>query len=239
MKTRLLRTKSRKEIFVTVIGITFVFAMAGIHIALSAAVPTQTDATHDSVIYLDQGWSQADRATYYQISQGSAAISFDIFLNLEVADSQDLFRSDANSDRYGLTPQAANPQTNPDALPIGLSKTVITEGRWKGVSVGLNCAACHNTQLTYQGKQIRIDGGVANNFDLMAYIYALDDALQATLTDSAKFDRLAARLGASNPEARGELRKRFESEAAIVHVYRTRTWSLLHLGGLLAWTPSL
>ena len=207
----------------TVVGIPFVFAMAGIHFALSAAVPTQTDATHNSVIYLDQGWSQADRATYYQISQGSAFMSYDIFLNLEVADSQDLFRSDANSDRYGLTPQTANPQTNPDALPIGLSKTEVTEGRWKGVSVGLNCAACHNTQLTYQGKQIRIDGGVANNFDLMAYIYALDDALQATLTDTAKFDRLAARLEASSPEANSELRKRFESEAAIVHVYRTRT----------------
>ena len=207
----------------TVVGTTFVFAMAGIHSALSAAVPTQTDATHDSVIYLDQGWSQADRATYYQISQGSAFMSYDIFLNLEVADSQDLFRSDANSDRYGLTPQAANPQTNPDALPIGLSKTEVTEGRWKGVSVGMNCAACHNTQLTYQGKQIRIDGGVANNFDLMAYIYALDDALQATLTDSTKFDRLAARLGASTPAANSELRKRFESEAAVVHVYRTRT----------------
>ena len=197
--------------------------MTGIHLALGAAVPTQTDATHDSVIYLDQGWSQADRATYYQISQGSAFMSYDIFLNLEVADSQELFRSDANSDRYGLTPQTANPQTNPDALPIGLSKTVVTEGRWKGVSVGLNCAACHNTQLTYQGKQIRIDGGVANNFDLMAYIYALDDAMQATLTDPAKFDRLAARIEASSPEAKSELRKRFESEAAIVHVYRTRT----------------
>ena len=67
MKTRLPRAKSRREFFVTVVGTTFVFAMAGIHSALSAAVPTQTDVTHDSVIYLDQGWSQAERTTYYQI----------------------------------------------------------------------------------------------------------------------------------------------------------------------------
>ena len=109
MKTRLPRVKSRSDYFVTVVGIIFL-AMAGIHSALSAAVPTQTDATGDNVIYLDQGWSQADRATYYQISQGSAAISYDIFLNLEVADSQDLFRSDANSDRYGLTPKQRIPR---------------------------------------------------------------------------------------------------------------------------------
>ena len=175
-----------------------------------------------SVIYLDQAWSQADREMYYQISQGAQIISYNIFLNLEVADSQELFRSDANSERYGLIPQAANPRTNPDGLPIGLTKTVVTEGRWKGEAIGANCALCHTAQLTYQGKRIRIDGGVANTLDFMSYTYALDDALQATLADAAKFDRLAARLGASSSEAKGELRKRFESDADRVHQYRTR-----------------
>jgi len=176
----------------------------------------------DSVIYLDQAWSQADREMYYQISQGAQIISYDIFLNLEVAGSQEFFRSDANSDRYGLITQAANPRTNPDALPVGLTKTVVTEGRWKGETIGVNCAVCHTGQLTYQGKRVRIDGGVANTFDFMAYTYALDDALQATLTDTAKFDRLAARLGASSSAAKSELRKRFESDAERVHQYRTR-----------------
>ena len=44
----------------------------------------------------------------------------------------------------------------------------------------------------------------------------------ATLTDVAKFDRLAARLGASSSAAKSELRKRFESDAERVHQYRTR-----------------
>jgi hypothetical protein len=184
--------------------------------------PAFAQPSGDDVIYLDQGWSQADRQWYYQVSQGSEVMSYDIFLNLEVPGSQELFRSDANSDRYGLTTQPANPQ-NPDALPVGLTKTVVTEGRWKGEHIGLTCAACHNTQLNYQGKKIRIDGAPANKFDLMAYVYALDDALQATLNDPAKFDRLAARLGASTGDAKGELRKRFEIDAGRVHDYRTRT----------------
>ena len=75
----------------------------------------------------------------------------------------------------------------------------------------MTCAACHEEQLEYKGKQIRIDGGVGNKFDMQAYIAALDNAMQATLTDSAKFDRLAARLGATSPDAKSELRKRFES----------------------------
>jgi hypothetical protein len=175
----------------------------------------------DSVIYLNQAWSQADRETYYQIPQGSQVISYDIFLNLEVAGGQELFRSDANSDRYGLVPQAPNPRTNPDGLPVGLTKTVLTEGPYKGEMVGMTCAACHNAQLTYKGKKIRIDGGFNHTFDFMSYVNAFDDAMQATLTDASKFDRLATRLQASSTEAKSALRKRFESEAARVHSYRT------------------
>jgi hypothetical protein len=139
--------------------------ICALSLLLAKPAAAQTSGS-DPVTYLDQGWSQADREMYYQISQGSTVLSYDIFLNLEVADSQELFRSDANSDRYGLITQAANPRTNPDGLPIGLARTVVTEGRWKGDQIGLNCAACHNTQLNYKGKRIRIDGGVGNTFRL-------------------------------------------------------------------------
>jgi hypothetical protein len=174
------------------------------------------------VIFLDQGWSKDVRESYYHISQGSAVMPYNIFLNLEAAGSQELFRSDVNSERYGMTPDAADPQWNPDGLPIGLSKTTTSEGPWKGEDVGLTCAACHNTELFYQGKRIRIDGGVGNHFDIEAYLDALDDAVQATLTDSAKFDRLAARLGASSSDAKSELRQRFGKAADRIHNYRAR-----------------
>ena len=85
-----------------------------------------------------------------------------------------------------LLPQAANPRTNPDGLPIGLSKKIVTEGRWKGESVGPNCAACHNAQLNYKGKRIRIDGGDGNTFDLMAYVNALDDAIAGNIDGYGK-----------------------------------------------------
>src|SRR4030095_8886222 len=69
-------------------------------------------AASQPVIYLNQAWSQEDREWYYQFSQGSAVLSYDIYLNLEVADGQELFRSDAQSERVGLIPQAANPRSN-------------------------------------------------------------------------------------------------------------------------------
>jgi hypothetical protein len=183
---------------------------------------TATQASTDQLIYIDQGWSKDVREGYYHISQGTTVMPYDIFLNLEAAGSQELFRSDANSERYGLTPDPADPQWNPDGLPIGLGKTVTTEGPWKGEDVGINCATCHNTELFYRGKRVRIDGGVGNHFDLEAYIFALDDAVQETLKDSAKFDRMAARMGTSNTDAKSDLRKRFESTADRIHSFRTR-----------------
>ena len=71
----------------------------------------------EPVIFLNQAWSQEDREWYYNFSQGSAIIWYDVFLNLEVAGSQELFRSDANSRAHGLMPQAAN-WNNKDAVPI-------------------------------------------------------------------------------------------------------------------------
>jgi hypothetical protein len=190
----------------------------------------------------------ADRELYYQTPQGSYVASYDIFMNMEVAGSQELFRSDANSARLGLIPQAPNPRTNPDGLPVGITKNVVTEGRWKGETVGPNCALCHTGQLNYKGKRIRIDGGHTNLFDLQAYIQALDDALQATLTDTAKFDRMAARIGAANPDAKSELRKRLRAkraDALLRHrrrslpiAFRARPRQIASRSSTIDWRPS-
>ena len=57
--------------------------------------------------------------------------------------------------------------------------------------------------------------------------------MQATLNDSAKFDRLAARIGASSSDAKSELRKRFEGDADRIHVLSsTRSWFHLTTGEL-------
>src|SRR5271166_3649062 len=55
--------------------------------------PAVAQSSGNAVTYLDQGWSQTDREMWYQISQGSTVLDYDIFLNLEVAGSNELFRS--------------------------------------------------------------------------------------------------------------------------------------------------
>ena len=214
--------RNKVQSTVAAVALTTLFAFGP---GLFCATPAAAQSASESVTYLNQAWSQDDREWYNHFSQGSAVISYDVFLNLEVAGSQDLFRSAANSERYGLHPEPANGM-NPDALPIGLSKTIVAtaiKGWPAGDYVGLTCAACHEGEWDYKGKHVRIIGGTGNTLDFQAYIYAFDDAMQATLSDAAKFDRLAARLGATSADAKAELRKRFEENAVRVHQFRTRT----------------
>ena len=175
------------------------------------------------VVHLDQGWSEEDRLQYYFASQGSAAISYDIFLNLEAAGDQGLFRANQNLSRYGLVPYPGDAKYNPDGLPIGVTRTVVGDGRWKGEWVGLGCASCHNGQLQYRGTRISISGGNATGLDILAFIAGLDDALSETVADPQKFDRLSRRLGIRDDTARQALRGRLQADAAAIHDYRNRT----------------
>lgn len=202
------------------------FAMLAIcNLLLPVAVAAQ-DAK-EPVIYLNQAWSQDDRDWYYHFSQGAAVVSYDIFLNLEVAGGQELFRSDTNSERFGLITQPPGSAYNPDGLPVGISKTVISSAQWPGEETGefagVTCALCHEAQLNYKGKRVRIEGGAANTLDFQAYIQALNAAMRATLTDAARFDRLAVRIGAGSPEAKTKLRERFARQAALTEEYATRS----------------
>ena len=195
--------------------------------------PAAAQSSSESVIHLDQAWSRDDEEWYYHFSQGSAVISYDLFLNMEAADSQELFRNGLNGPRYGLFPQPVSP-SNPDGLPIGVTKTNVAtaiKGWFAGDYVGMNCAACHEGHLKYKGKLIRIEGGISNTFDIQGLAQGISEALLKSLTDAAKFDRLAARLGASTPDAKDKLRKQIESERVRVNEYVTRSVITPHRWG--------
>ena len=188
----------------------------------------QGAAYSGGVVFLDQNWSAEERLQYYFTSQGSAAMHYEVFLALEQAGSQALFRSDANMSRYGLVPSSADPTYNPDALPIGIAKANVTDGQFRGTWAGLTCAACHNGQLEYRGARIWINGGTNTAFDVDAFLDGLDDALAATVADPAKFDRMAARLNRRDGPRREELRRWVSADAAAVHSYRARTAVMPH-----------
>ncbi|MBL8501332.1 MAG: ribonuclease E, partial [Nitrosomonas sp.] len=123
------------------------------------AIMSGTDKFGDRfsrIVYLDQGWSAADSLWFYTATQGSNLLPYSFFLVLEQSGSSALFRADENIDKYGYLPQRQT-SSNPDGLPAGM---VRDEYQGKAY-MGFTCAACHTTQINYQGTGIRIDGGPA------------------------------------------------------------------------------
>ncbi len=160
---------------------------------LLAAVPNYGDMgkRESSVRYLDQGWSPELRQQFYHTPQGTELIPYHWFLHLKQHDGA-LFKDDITA-RYGFIPDP----THPDGLPVGF--TISPDG-----FLGLNCAACHTSQIRYQGKTIYIDGGASMQNNL-AFMKTMFVSLGAILKDDNKFTRFAQEVGKANDQLKVEV----------------------------------
>lgn len=143
---------------------------------------------YNTPLYLEQGWSNADSLWFYNTTQGSNLMPYDLFMALEQAESEELFNSNALFDKYRYLPQKAT-FFNPDGLPVGFVKD-----HYDGNSyIGYTCAACHTGQVNYKGQAIRIDGAPAMA-DMVSFLKALESAMRTTLNTPSKLERFVERV---------------------------------------------
>ena len=191
--------------------------------------------------HLDQGWLEWFRQQFYFTPQGSPIIPLDIALALESPGSAQLIfgENGAVVTDFGYLPFPATSadtskkkeNLNPYGLPIGFTvenydspdriKVSGISGGGKANMLGINCAACHTSNINFNGKTIRIDGGAALG-DFMGLFAAIDAALVDTLADKQKFNRLAARMEADSPETQGTLRERLKVTSAKRQAWQKR-----------------
>ena len=139
--------------------------------------------SYSTPVYLDQGWNAAESLWFYNTTQGSGLLPYDLFMALEQALSEQPFRSNANFDKFRYLPQKPT-FFNPDGLAVGFTKDT-----YQGKSyIGYTCAACHTGQINFEGKAIRIDGGPAMA-DMVGFLTYLQDSMDATLKDDDKLER--------------------------------------------------
>lgn len=185
-----------------------------------------------STIYLNQAWTPQQRADYYWGSQGSALISYDIYLALQLPGSKILFNSAEHADKVGLLMDPPDLKNNPDALPIGITKTTVNTGQYLGVYMGMTCAACHTGQIQYKGQQIRIDGGVSNRVDLVSWMRSLAASLNETVIDPARFQTMLKTIQTSNPAiSEADLKKRLLQDTQIVQAQVKQSFVVPSLPG--------
>src|SRR5690606_35028569 len=75
----------------------------------------------ERIVYPAQNWDNADSLWFYNITQGSNLMPFELFLHLEQANNSALFRDPANMRRFRYLPQHPT-RDNPHGLPIGWVK---------------------------------------------------------------------------------------------------------------------
>ena len=207
-------------------------SMAACIVLTCAGLGHSEAADVPSTIYISQAWTSQQRADYYWGSQGSALISYDIYLALQLPDSQELFNSAAHADKVGLIMDQPDLKNNPDALPIGITKTTVGAGQYTGVYMGMTCAACHTGQVQYKGQQIRIDGGVNTRLDIVAWIRSLAESLNATVAEPARFETMLKTIQKTNPSINeADLKKRLLNDAQIVQAQAKHSFVVPSLPG--------
>jgi hypothetical protein len=140
------------------------------------------------VSYAAQGWSAADRDTFYTTSQGSHMMPYAWFKALRRLDVDQPFAGDQLR-RYGYLPNDVS-TSNPEGLPVGF----VIDGTPDSGQVGMTCAACHTAQLEYQKdgvtRALRLDGAPAN-VDFQQLLTDLAAASRETLAKPDRFDAFA------------------------------------------------
>ena len=181
-----------------------------------------------------QGWNKADSLWFYNTTQGSALIPYDIFMALERPNSDMLLRADENMDRHRYLVQKKT-NFNPDGLPVGFVKDKYAGRKhWYDFFnpskdyIGYTCAACHTAQVNYQdpklpanapAKAIRIDGGPAMS-DMVGFLLELEASMKAAATGTKRDDFIKRVLALKNDyRSADQVTKDLEKWTRIIAAY--------------------
>jgi hypothetical protein len=192
---------------------------------LALALGVCAPARADEAVAIDQGWSTKQKVEWYTLTQGSRLLPLAWFRALEQPGSNKLFLDRAYIESFRYLPHAS---AGAGRLPVGFtidtqddSDLGITQLRWKEKQssreawMGLNCSACHTSEITHKGKRMRIEGG-ATLADAQRFIDELNRALVETRDNAEKHDRFAKVVlkGADTPTNRAMLKKELERYVA-------------------------
>jgi len=160
------------------------------------APPSASSASVNLVNY-HNGLTDADRPTFYHLSEGSEMFPLAILQSLERKRTPQDPAGDGlvpfidNLARYGFIPDDKSDQ-NPFALPVGM--TVERSHLTDRVMVGFNCTACHVGELWHDGRRVRIDGG-PNMVRINDLFGDMKEEVEATLKDtSGRRERFLANI---------------------------------------------
>lgn len=185
-----------------VIGIGWAWRWYDAHLAIK--VPSYPKPA--STAWLAQNWEPGPRTWYHHADQGTLTFGMPLewfeALNQPALFAAGRLSDPAYLDGFGFIPDADQP--DPAKLPVGFAHggdaTLGDGSAWRNpqtgqayTSVGLTCAACHTGRLTYQGRELLIDGGPALT-NLVVFRQAVGEAVLFTRKLPWRFEAFQARV---------------------------------------------
>jgi mono/diheme cytochrome c family protein len=180
----------------------------------------------EKAVWLDQNWSEQQRAWYHHADQGTLTfgIPYEWFVALEQPKLSigeiKLLSDPTYLDKYGFIPSSTEGKS--DELPVGFARGgpmsdpdgkpwLNPQTKKQFTGIGLTCAACHTGRFTYRQMTVLIDGGSAL-LDLGQLRQGLGISVLFTRLLPLRFGRFANRvLGVDASDvAKAELRNQLD-----------------------------
>ena len=102
---------------------TGIFLIVVLSLVLGLLSVGKAFGSNKGIHYLDQGFDEETRQTFYHAPQGTRLLPYSWFLALEQAKNNNRFLDDENLRQLGIIPDH-NTLKNPDQLPVGFAKTI-------------------------------------------------------------------------------------------------------------------
>lgn len=139
---------------------------------------------------LNWSLSDAERAEFFHLSQGSELYPVDWLLALRTQDGRKFF--DPTNLGYGLLADGRDPLWNQFGLPVGM--TVAKKASLGGImAFGFNCAGCHVGEVRAEGIAYRI-AGAPSTFDIDSFLTDFSVTVAKTMEDPQRLIRFVADL---------------------------------------------
>ncbi|MBD3675833.1 MAG: hypothetical protein HUJ26_20180 [Planctomycetaceae bacterium] len=145
-----------------------------------------------------------DADLFHYSDQGSGFFPMSVMRALKDSKTKKPFLEDL--ERFGLLPGKKS-ERNPEGFPVGIVTNSIPVGDDREIVMfGFTCAACHTSDLHYQGQVVRVEGS-SGLFYVDALADAISDSLQATVKDPDEFWAFMQRLAKESKDLEGLITK--------------------------------
>ncbi len=183
------------------------------------------------VVWANQGWTEAQRLRFHHTPQGTRLIPYAWFKALEQPcislSACEPFKEKVYLGRFGFISSKADPDLNPDGLPVGFA---LQKDFYDPIAkrtypvVGLTCAACHTAALNYGKYTVEIDGAPAM-IEVTQFQKALGVSMVLTQLLPLRYGRFErAVLGSDATEDRKkELKREFDAFMESAKAEKTAT----------------